>query len=108
MIKEKNQKELKVTKSAQEALSFNLRIGIRGGACSGYAYHFERVEALDGLKGDDVLLPLGRYSIVVDKKSYPFLKGAILDYTKSLMYTGFKITNPNATSECGCGMSFSM
>jgi iron-sulfur cluster insertion protein len=108
MIQEKDQKEFKVTQAAQEALSFDLRIGIKGGSCNGYAYHFERVEDSQSISRDDRVIPLGEYSIVVDKKSYRFLRGATLDYTKSLMYSGFKIANPSAVSECGCGMSFSM
>lgn len=81
-----------------------LRLGIRGGGCSGYAYVFDfatkvrpkrdRVYDFDGLK------------VVVDDRSVKFLEGATLEWEEKLLGYGFKWSNPQATGGCGCGASF--
>jgi iron-sulfur cluster assembly protein len=82
-----------------------LRVGVKGGGCSGYSYVIDfatkvrpgrdRVYDFDGLK------------VVVDDRSIELLRGAVLDWEQRLMGYGFKWTNPNAKSDCGCGVSFS-
>lgn len=86
-----------------------LRVGIRGGGCSGFSYVIEFhdgeprardiVYDLKATDGSDV-------RIVVDKKSLLYLNGATFDWEKTLMRQGFKFINPNEKSSCGCGTSF--
>lgn len=82
-----------------------LRIGVRGGGCSGLSYFLD-VETQE--KPQDKLLdaPLG-VKVFVDPKSMLFLQGSTLDFVKGLMESGFKFTNPKAGRGCGCGESFS-
>jgi iron-sulfur cluster assembly protein len=81
-----------------------LRVGIKGGGCSGLSYTFawERESRI----GDEVFEGPEGSKIFVDKKSYLFLKGTMLDYDTALMTKGFVFNNPNAKQTCGCGSSF--
>src|ERR1700704_2218109 len=81
-----------------------LRVGVKGGGCSGLSYPFswERVERL----GDKVVEGPEGAKIFVDKKSLLFLNGTVLDYDTNLISKGFVFNNPNAKSTCGCGSSF--
>ena len=81
-----------------------LRVGVKGGGCSGLSYTFswERESRM----GDEVFEGPEGSKIFVDKKSYLFLKGTMLDYDTELMTKGFVFNNPNATQTCGCGSSF--
>lgn len=81
-----------------------LRIAVEGGGCSGFQYEI----ALDGAKDDDLVLAGQGEQVVVDSVSLPFLENAVIDFTEELIGARFTITNPNATSSCGCGTSFSM
>jgi iron-sulfur cluster assembly protein len=80
-----------------------LRVGVKGGGCSGLSYTFawERQPRL----GDEVFEEHGA-KIFVDRKSYLFLKGTTLDYDTALLTKGFVFNNPNAKQTCGCGSSF--
>ena len=80
-----------------------LRVGVKGGGCSGLSYIFgwEKVPRL----GDEVFEGHGA-KIFVDRKSLMFLKGTTLDYDKALLTQGFVFHNPNAKQTCGCGSSF--
>jgi iron-sulfur cluster assembly protein len=82
-----------------------LRVGVRGGGCSGLTYmlDFEK----EPRKGDQVF-DFDGVRIFMDIKSQLFLAGTTLDYTESLMDTGFKFVNPNAKRSCSCGESFSV
>jgi len=81
-----------------------LRVGVRGGGCSGLSYTL----SLDSQQrtGDKIFEDHGA-RLFVDMKSYLYLNGTTLDYTEDLMGRGFKFHNPNAASSCGCGESFS-
>jgi iron-sulfur cluster assembly protein len=81
-----------------------LRVGVKGGGCSGLSYTFawERQERL----GDQVFEGASGAKIFVDKKSLLFLDGTVLDYDSSLLSKGFVFNNPNAKASCGCGSSF--
>ncbi|MGV6803781.1 MAG: HesB/IscA family protein [Ruegeria sp.] len=81
-----------------------LRIAVEGGGCSGFQYEI----ALDLPKEDDLVLEGKGQKVVVDAISLPFLENATIDFTQELIGARFVIENPNATSSCGCGTSFSM
>jgi len=81
-----------------------LRIAVQGGGCSGFQYEI----ALDTPKNDDLVLDGNGQMVVVDPISLPFLENATIDFSEELIGTRFVIDNPNASSSCGCGTSFSM
>lgn len=81
-----------------------LRVAVEGGGCSGFQYEIE----LDAPKDDDLVLTQDGETVVIDSVSLPFLAGATIDFTEELIGARFAIDNPNATSSCGCGTSFSM
>ena len=81
-----------------------LRIAVEGGGCSGFQYEI----ALDDPKDDDLVLEGKGEKVVVDSVSLPFLENAVIDFSEELIGARFTIENPNATSACGCGTSFSM
>ena len=89
---------------AESRASGNLRIYVEGGGCSGLQYGLKFDDAVGD---DDETIDCGSFKVVVDRMSLPFLDGARVDYVDTLMDSGFKIQNPQASSTCGCGQSFS-
>ena len=81
-----------------------LRVAIEGGGCSGFQYEIK----LDDPGDDDLVLEGSGERVVIDEISLPFLTDAVIDFTEELIGARFTIENPNATSSCGCGTSFSM
>ena len=81
-----------------------LRVAVEGGGCSGFQYDIR----LDDPGDDDLVLEREGQKVVVDSVSLPFLSNAVIDFTEALIGARFTINNPNATSSCGCGTSFSM
>ena len=81
-----------------------LRVAVEGGGCSGFQYEID----LDEPRDDDLILEGAGQKVVVDAVSLPFLADAVIDFTEELIGARFVIENPNATSSCGCGTSFSM
>ncbi len=81
-----------------------LRVAVAGGGCSGFQYDIR----LDDPAEDDLVLDGGGQSVVVDPVSLPFLAGAVIDFSDELIGARFTIENPNASSSCGCGTSFSI
>jgi iron-sulfur cluster assembly accessory protein len=79
-----------------------LRIYVQGGGCSGFQYGMVLDEAADG----DQVFELSGIKVIVDPMSMRYLEGAEVDYKEDLLGGGFAIKNPNATSTCGCGHSF--
>ncbi len=89
--------------AAQEAAA--LRVSVLAGGCSGFQYKFE----LDAApQPDDMIIEQGAAKVLVDPVSMDLLAGSQLDYADELMGAYFKVSNPNATSSCGCGTSFSI
>jgi len=82
-----------------------LRVGVRGGGCSGFTYFLEFSE---GAKDGDRTLECHGVQLFVDSKSYLYLMGTEVDYVEGLSGAGFKFQNPNARRTCGCGESFSV
>jgi iron-sulfur cluster assembly accessory protein len=82
-----------------------LRVAVTGGGCSGFQYNF----AIDDARmDDDLVLERDGATVLIDPVSLDFLKGAEIDFVDDLIGQAFKINNPNATSSCGCGTSFSV
>jgi len=81
-----------------------LRVFVTGGGCSGFQYGFTFDEVINE---DDTSIVKDGVTLLVDPMSYQYLVGAEIDYTESLEGSQFVIKNPNATSTCGCGSSFS-
>jgi iron-sulfur cluster assembly protein len=82
-----------------------VRLGIRGGACSGFAYVIEF--AYEGPRPHDIEWQVDGVNFRVDKKSVLYLTGSQLNWKKTLMHQGFEFVNPNEATRCGCGSSFS-
>ena len=81
-----------------------LRVGVKGGGCSGLSYTFAWEK--EARLGDEVFEGPDGAKIYVDKKSLLFLNGTVLVYDSNLVSQGFRFNNPNAKSTCGCGSSF--
>lgn len=81
-----------------------LRLFVSGGGCSGFQYGFTFDESQNE---DDFVVEKDGVTLLIDGMSMQYLNDATIDYTKSLMGEQFEIKNPNATSKCGCGSSFS-
>ena len=90
--------------SVETSADHGLRMQVVGGGCSGFQYNLGFDEQHDG---DKVFEQYG-LKVFIDPRSTLYLAGSTLDYKDGLMESGFKITNPNARSECGCGESFSV
>lgn len=82
-----------------------LRVYVTGGGCSGFQYGFTFDEAL---ADDDTVVSNQGVNLVVDPMSYQYLVGATVDYQEGLKGAQFSIKNPNATTTCGCGSSFTV
>jgi iron-sulfur cluster insertion protein len=82
-----------------------LRVYVTGGGCSGFQYGFTFDEAI---ADDDSIVERDGVKVVVDAMSYPYLIGAVVNYEEGLQGSKFVIQNPNASSTCGCGSSFSI
>lgn len=81
-----------------------VRLGVKGGGCSGLSYVLEFSKEREG----DNIVEQDGIRFLMDRKSTIYLKGIVLDYKEGLEGKGFVFTNPNATSTCGCGESFSV
>lgn len=81
-----------------------LRVSVEGGGCSGFQYDIR----LDDPAEDDLVLEKDGQRVLVDRISLPFLERAVIDFTDELIGARFVVENPNATSSCGCGTSFSI
>ena len=105
-VSEKAAKQVKaVMEENQVPENYGLRVGVKGGGCSGLTYSL----GFDGeaLEGDTIIEENG-VKLFVDGKSLFYLMGTVLDFTDGLNGKGFIFNNPNATKTCGCGESFSV
>ena len=82
-----------------------LRTFVQGGGCSGFSYGFTLDEEQNE---DDFVIEKSGVNILVDSMSMQYLQGATIDFKDELMGSNFTINNPNATTTCGCGSSFSV
>lgn len=90
---------------AEEDPKSRLRMYVQGGGCAGFSYGFT---IDDEQNEDDFEIPAGSSSVLVDSMSIQYLQGAVVDYKDDLDGSRFAITNPQASSTCGCGSSFSV
>jgi iron-sulfur cluster assembly protein len=79
-----------------------LRVGVRGGGCSGFQYAL----AFDQERDGDVVFEDRGIRLLVDKPSLPYVQGSVIDYVDEMQGAGFKVDNPNVVAACGCGSSF--
>ncbi len=82
--------------------SAGLRVGVRGGGCSGFQYNL----AFDEKRDDDTVFETHGLKILVDTPSLPYVKDSVIDYVDSMQGAGFQVNNPNVVAACGCGSSF--
>ena len=82
-----------------------LRVAVEGGGCSGFQYE---ISMDSDIKDDDIILSENNCKVIIDPISLGFLSGAVIDFKEELIGSKFVIENPNATSSCGCGTSFSI
>lgn len=87
-----------------DAEKTRLRVGVKGGGCSGFSYLLDLTEQE---KETDELFELNGIKVVCDPKSYLYLNGTTIDFKDEIMGRGFVFNNPNANTTCGCGSSFS-
>lgn len=99
------QRILKVT-ALPDQRAVGVRLEVLGGGCSGYQYKFGFADAVDTV--DDVVIECDGAKLVIDKTSLGLLEGSEIDYSESLMESGFRVINPQAVSSCGCGSSFAV
>lgn len=99
-------KEIKKIIADQELdlAKVHLRVGVKGGGCSGFSYILDLTESV---KDTDEVMEMHGVRIICDPKSLLYLSGVTVDFKDELMGRGFVFNNPNATSTCGCGSSFS-
>ena len=96
---------LKLMKEKNMSSEAFIRVGVKGGGCSGLTYQMDFDEEL---KDEDKVFEDKGVKIVVDKKSFLYLVGTTLEYSGGLNGNGFSFENPNASRTCGCGESFSI
>ena len=82
-----------------------LRVAVEGGGCSGFQYKFDIVTTRED---DDLVLDANGFDVLIDSISVDYMKDSEIDFSDELIGAAFKINNPNATANCGCGTSFSL
>jgi iron-sulfur cluster assembly protein len=97
--------EIKKAAGKRAVAPRGLRVGIRGGGCTGFSYLFEWSDSEPRPEDKVLAYEDGQVRVFVDPKSFIYLDGSTLDYATTLMARGFKWINPNAKGSCGCGES---
>jgi iron-sulfur cluster assembly protein len=103
-ISENAVKKINTLVAQQEKDGQGLRVKVVGGGCSGLSYKMD----LDVQRDGDRVFERDNAKVIVDRKSFIYLRGTELDYADGLMDSGFKLQNPNVKRSCGCGSSFSV
>lgn len=98
-------KRLRALQAAQGRAGLMLRVAVLGGGCSGFQYQFSLIDVVED---DDRVFDKDGVKVAVDNVSMEYLQGSTIDFTEELIGASFQIRNPNATSSCGCGTSFSV
>jgi iron-sulfur cluster assembly protein len=97
--------EIKKAAAGRAVPPKGLRVGIRGGGCTGFSYLFEWADSEPRAEDKVLSFEDGAVRVFVDPKSFIYLDGSTLEYATSMMGRGFKFTNPNVKGTCGCGES---
>ncbi len=97
---------IKLQEKTSKAKNPNIRIGVTGSGCSGYAYVFDFLQGEPTV--DDLEVDYGTFKLWTNEESVPFLQGMQLDYQYHGINEGFTFINPNASAYCGCGESFTI
>ncbi len=97
--------KVKALVDEEENEDLKLRVFVTGGGCSGFQYGFTFDELV---ADDDAQIESSGITVLVDAMSYPYLVGSEVDYSEGLQGSQFVVQNPNASSTCGCGSSFSV
>lgn len=103
-ISENAAKKIQTLVTQQNKENYGLRVKVVGGGCSGLSYKMD----LDLPREGDRVFERDNSKVLVDRKSFIYLRGTELDYADGLMDSGFKLQNPNVKRTCGCGSSFSV
>jgi len=90
---------------ANRGRGVGLRVGVKPTGCSGYAYV---VNYADEVQGDDLVFEDQGVKVIVDKKSFSYIDGTVVDFVKQGLNEAFRFRNPNVKGECGCGESFTV
>jgi iron-sulfur cluster insertion protein len=85
--------------------NLKMRVSVNGGGCSGFQYNFGFDE---NIQADDIVLNYHGVTVLLDNMSLLYVIGSELDYVEEMVGSAFRIQNPNASSSCGCGSSFSI
>jgi iron-sulfur cluster assembly protein len=104
-VTEKAVAEIKKAAGQRAQTPTGLRVGIRGGGCTGFSYLFEWSDSEPRVEDKVLSFEDGQVRVFIDPKSYIYLDGSTLEYATSMMGRGFKFTNPNVKGTCGCGES---
>ena len=107
------QKNIEIIENAQDYIAKVIkndnakyfRIIVLGGGCAGFQYKFDFD---NNINEDDVLIETNKVSVLIDIISLKYIKSSTIDYVQELIGSSFKISNPQASSSCGCGTSFSV
>ena len=97
--------QIQINKILHSENSKFFRITVLGGGCAGFQYKFDFSEKIND---DDILFDYDDAKILIDKTSIELIKGSKIDYVNELIGSSFQISNPQASSSCGCGTSFSL
>jgi iron-sulfur cluster assembly accessory protein len=103
MIEITNEAITKILEKQAKEKFAGIRLGITGGGCAGFEYVFDRTDSLPS--EEDVELDYGKFRVLINKISVPYLVGMTLDYQKEGLNEVFKFINPKEQSSCGCGVS---
>src|ERR1700744_1798553 len=103
-LTDKSAEKVREFLSTQDAIASTagLRVGVRGGGCSGFQYAL----AFDEQRSGDVVFEDKGIRLLVDNPSLPYVSGSTIDFVDGLQGAGFKVENPNVIAACGCGSSF--
>ena len=103
MIEITNEAIAKILEKQKREKFTGIRLGITGGGCAGFEYVFDRTNSLPS--EEDVELDFGKFRVLIDKLSVPYLVGMTLDFQREGLNELFKFINPKEQSSCGCGVS---
>ncbi len=94
--------DIAIQKLIEKKVSF-IRLGVTGGGCAGFEYFIK--DTSDFINISDKLIDFGKFTVVVDEESQPYLSGSTLDWVNEGLNEFFRIVNPKEESVCGCGIS---